>query len=222
MKYSRFLPILTWLFVAILLISGIVSTKIINLWPFEFDGGTLLFPLSYIFWDILTEVYGYKRSRIVIWTWFIAMALMSWMILLVGILPSWSEWTFQSDYHNILMLTPRIFLGSILWYLTGEFANSYIVAKMKVWTKWKYLFARLIWSTVVGEALDTFLFVIIAFWGLMSSSLLIVIGISNYIFKLGTEIILFPLTKQVIKRIKHHEQIDHYDDNTNFNPFKIF
>jgi len=128
----RYLSHITGLFVAILLISGIVSTKIIQFGPFTFDGGTLLFPLSYIFGDILTEVYGYKESRKVIWIGLVSMVMMSAMILIVGRLPSAGDWTFQADYNNILMIAPRIFIGSIVAYFAGEFVNSYILAKMKV------------------------------------------------------------------------------------------
>lgn len=221
MKQYRFLPILTWLFVASLLISGIVSTKIVQLWPAQFDGWTLLFPLSYIFGDILTEVYGYKRSRIVIRTWCIAMILMSGMIGLVGILPSSSEWWFQEDYHNILMLTPRIFLASIVAYIVGEFMNSYVVAKMKIKTQGEKLFQRLIWSTLVGEFFDTGLFVIIAFAWVLSLPILGIVALSNYIFKVWIEILIYPGTKRIINYIKTHEQEDYYDHDTNFNPFKI-
>ena len=221
MRYYRFLAPLTGLFVAVLLISWIISTKIIDLGWLEFDGGTLLFPLSYIFWDILTEVYGYKQSRKVIRTGMIAMVLMSGMIFLVGILPSsWSR-DFQADYTHILMLAPRIFGASIISYLIGEFINSYIVAKMKVKTQWKKLFQRLIGSTIVGEFFDTGLFVLIAFLGVLDTRTLVIVALSNYIFKVWVEILLYPATKRIISYIKKVEQEDHFDTSTNFNPFVL-
>lgn len=221
MRYHHYLPFLTGLFVAVVLISGIVSTKIINIWWLHFDGGTLLFPLSYIFGDILTEVYGYKRSRIVIWTWFVSMVLMSSMIILIWVIPAWWERAYQQDYNNILMLTPRIFLASIIAYAVGEFINSYIIAKLKIRTKGKHLFLRLIGSTVAGQFIDTTLFVIIAFGWLMSNHTLFKIGLATYLFKIILEVILFPITKYLISKLKNIEDMDHFDNDTNFNPFLL-
>jgi queuosine precursor transporter len=219
-KNYRYFDIIMALFVAVLLISNIASTKILVLWKFTFDGGTLLFPLSYIFGDILTEVYGYKRSRRVIWIGFFCAGLMSLFLMLVIALPAASDWPFQEAFENILGLTPRIVLASLIAYFAGSFSNSYVLAKLKVKTKGKFLWIRTISSTLLGEGLDTILFVFIAFWGILPTSLLITIFISNYIFKSGLEIVLTPATYKVVKFLKKREGEDYYDYDTNFNPFK--
>ena len=206
-------------FVAILLISNIVSTKIVDFGPFSFDGGTLLFPLSYIFWDILTEVYGYKRSRPIIWMGFGAALLMAVTIMVVAWLPSSSGRTGQAAYQQILWLTPRIVAASLIAYSVGEFSNSYLLAKIKIWMQGKKLRVRTIGSTVVGEFFDTTIFVLIAFWGVFDNSLLISILVSNYIFKVGVEVLFTPITYRVVARLKRAEKEDYYDTETNFNPF---
>ncbi len=217
----RYLPTITWLFVAILLISWIVSTKIVQVWSFSFDGGTLLFPLSYIFWDILTEVYWYKESRKTIRIWLISMILMSVTIMLVGTLPSATDRTLQSAYTAILMTTPRIFIASIIAYFAWEFTNSYILAKLKIKDKGNYFWKRAIWSTIIWQAIDTVLFVVIAFWWVLSNDLLWMIILSNYIFKVWIEILFMPLTSYISDFLKRNEWINKYDKETNFNPFKI-
>ena len=218
---SRYLPTITWIFVAVLLISGIVSTKIIALGPLSFDGGTLLFPISYIFGDVLTEVYGYKKTRKIIWIWLISMVMMSLMIMIVGWLPSDPQRVFQTDYNNILALAPRIFIWSIVAYFVGEFLNSYILAKMKVAMGGKKLWMRTIGSTLVGEFFDTIIMITIAFWGLFPLATFVTIIVSNYIFKVLVEILFTPVTYKVVARLKHHEQIDVYDTHTQFTPFSL-
>jgi len=221
MRSYKYFDIILGLFVAVLLISNIASTKILKLGPFEFDGGTLLFPLAYIFGDILTEVYGFKRSRRVIWLGFFSALLMSAVLMLVGFLPSASGWENQEAYQKILGLTPRIVLASLIAYFAGEFANSITLAKMKILTKGKWLWTRTIGSTLIGEGLDTLLFVLIAFWGVLPTGLLIAVIISNYIFKCGVEVIFTPLTYKVVRFLKKEEQEDYYDRETKFNPFGL-
>lgn len=213
-----YFDIILGLFVAVLLISNIASTKILMLWKFTFDGGTLLFPLSYIFGDILTEVYGYKRSRRVIWTGFLCALLMSVVLIVVRFLPPASDWGFQDAYVQILGLAPRIVAASLIAYLAGEFSNSYILAKMKIWTKGRFLWMRTIGSTLVGEFIDTGLFCMIAFYGVLPTSLLIAVVISNYIFKCGVEVLFTPITYKVVRFLKKKENEDYYDVDTNFNP----
>ncbi len=220
-KAFLYFDIIMGLFIAVLLISNIASTKILVLWKFTFDGGTLLFPLSYIFGDILTEVYGYKRSRRVIWTGFFCALLMSLVLIIVRFLPAASDWPFQEAYVQILGLAPRIVIASLIAYLAGEFSNSYILAKMKIWTKGKFLWARTIGSTLVGEFIDTGLFCMIAFFGVLPTSLLIAVIISNYIFKCGVEILFTPVTYKVVGFLKKKENEDYYDIGTNFNPLKF-
>lgn len=218
-KNYKYLGTIGIFFVSVLLISNVVSTKIVDLEWFTFDGGTLLFPLSYILGDILTEVYGYKRSKKVIWLGFFMALLMATVFIVVGALPSSPEWGNQNAYDLILGLTPRIVIASLFAYSLGGFSNSYILAKMKIWMKGKMLWARTIGSTVVGEFIDSTIFILIAFWGIFPNSTLLVLIISNYIFKTTVEILFTPLTYKIIKFLKDKEGEDFYDNETNFNPF---
>ncbi|MEI8174774.1 MAG: queuosine precursor transporter [bacterium] len=218
-KNYKYLGAISVFFVSVLLISNVASSKIVDLKYFIFDGGTLLFPLSYIFGDILTEVYGYKKSRNVIWLGFFMTLMMSLVFIVVGKLPPASDWLNQDAYDKILGLTPRIVGASLVAYFFGEFSNSFILAKMKIWTKGKMLWARTIGSTIVGELVDSALFVFIAFFGILPNSLLITLIISNYFFKCEIEILFTPITYKVIKFLKKKENEDYYDVDTNFNPF---
>lgn len=215
----KYLNTISVFFVSVLLISNIASTKIVDFCWFTFDGGTLLFPLSYIFADILTEVYGYKKSRHIIWLGFFAAIMMSLVFAFVGKLPPATDWINQEAYDKILGSTPRIVIASLIAYFFGEFLNSFILAKMKIVTKGKWLWTRTIGSTVVGEFFDSFLFVLIAFGGLISNALLFTLIVSNYIFKTMIEIIFTPITYKVISFLKKKEKEDFYDYNTDFNPF---
>jgi len=220
-KNYKYLTVITVFFVTILLVSNIVSTKITNIWPFTFDAWTILFPLSYIFWDILTEVYGYKQSRKIIWMWFAAALLMATVIIIVWLLPSAQNRPYQEAYQNILWLTPRIVLASLIAYFAWEFSNSYLLAKIKIWMKWKKLRVRTIWSTIVWELFDTSIFVLIAFAWVFDNNLLRIIFVSNYIFKVWVEILFTPLTYLITNKLKKSEWEDYYDYKTDFNPFKF-
>jgi hypothetical protein len=221
MASYRHLGTITALFVAVLLISNVASSKILLLGPFTFDGGTILFPMSYIFGDILTEVYGYSRARRVIWIGFVCAALMAAVFWAVGVLPPAPEWEGQSAYETILGMTPRIVAASLIAYFAGEFSNSYTLAKMKIMTRGRWLWSRTIGSTLLGEGVDTVLFVLIAFGGELPLALLTTIVISNYIFKVGFEAAATPLTYGVVGYLKRAEGIDVYDHATNFNPFAL-
>lgn len=215
----RYLGTLSVFFVAVLLISNIASTKIVQFGWLTFDGGTLLFPLSYIFADILTEVYGFARSRRVIWLGFFCAFIMSAILYIVGALPPAADWGNQSAYDAILGQAPRIVLASLIAYLCGEFVNSFILAKMKVWTAGKWLWSRTIGSTVVGEFVDSTLFILIAFVGVLPNSLLVTLIVSNYVFKTAVEILFTPVTYAAVGFLKRTEGEDHYDRDTNFSPF---
>lgn len=215
------LDTITALFVAILLISNIASSKIINFGFFTFSGGILLFPISYIFGDILTEVYGYTRSRKVIWLGFASNLLMAVTLIIVGHLPPAAQWPNQQAYEKILGLTPRIVSASLIAYFAGEFSNSYVLAKMKILTKGKWLWTRTIGSTIVGELIDTIIFISLAFWGILPPTLIVTVILTNYLFKTGFEIILTPITYWIVHVLKRIEQEDYFDRNTNFNPFTI-
>jgi uncharacterized integral membrane protein (TIGR00697 family) len=223
----RYFDLILGLFVAVLLISNLVSVKavkislpIFNL-AFSFDGGTLLFPFSYIFADILTEVYGYEKSRRVIWAGFIGLVLMAALVWLVGVIPADPLWGRQKAYETLLMTAPRIALASILAYFVGEFANSMILSRLKIITKGKQLWLRTIGSTLVGELVDSAIFVYVAFWGVWERSLLANVFVSNYIFKTAYEIVATPLTYAAAGWLKRVEQEDHYDYEANYNPFVV-
>jgi hypothetical protein len=218
-KNYKYLSSIGIFFVSVLLISNVASTKIVDFGWFTFDGGTLLFPLSYIFGDILTEVYGYKKTKRVIWLGFFMALMMSVVFIIVGKLPSAPDWGNQNAYDLILGLTPRIVFASLIAYSFGEFSNSFILAKMKIWTKGKMLWTRTIGSTIVGEFVDSTLFILIAFVGILPNSLLLTLIISNYLFKTGVEILFTPITYKVVNFLKKKENEDYYDTNTNFNPF---
>ncbi len=223
----KYFDVVVALFVAVLLISNVVSAaKIVNLGLpiLTFDAGTLLFPVSYVFGDVLTEVYGYRRSRKAIWVGFFCAALMSLTFIVVSKLPPEADWSSrigQEAYDKVLGFTPRIVLASLIAYFVGEFSNSYIMATMKIRTQGKWLWMRTIGSTLIGEGLDTLLFVPLAFMGTMPGYVLIEIIISNYIFKCSVETLVTPCTYQVINFLKRAENEDYYDYRTDFNPFKI-
>jgi uncharacterized integral membrane protein (TIGR00697 family) len=220
-KNYKYFDLIMALFVAVLLISNLASTKIVALWKFTFDGGTLLFPLAYIFGDVLTEVYGYRKSRRVIWAGFGCAGLMSAVLMIITALPAAGDWPYQEAFRNIIGLTPRIVAASLIAYFAGEFSNSYTLAKMKIRTKGKYLWMRTIGSTLVGEGVDTILFVSIAFLGILPFSLLLTVFVSNYIFKCGVEILFTPATYKIVGFLKKTENEDYYDYKTDFNPFTV-
>jgi uncharacterized integral membrane protein (TIGR00697 family) len=216
-----FLPVITGLFVGVLILSNILASKMVQIGPFVFDGGTLLFPLSYIFGDVLTEVYGYKNSRKVIWTGLAMLILMAVNIWIIGALPHEASWTLQEDFNNILMLMPRIVLASIIAYFAGEYSNSVILSFLKVKTGGKHLWTRTIGSTLVGEFLDSVLFVAIAFAGIYPNEVLVVMALSNYLFKTAIEVLFTPITYAVVGFFKKHERSDVYDYGEHYNPLPL-
>ncbi|MER3554482.1 MAG: transporter [Meiothermus sp.] len=221
MRY-RYLDLITAAFVVVLLVSNVSSTKVVLLGPFTFDGGTILFPLAYIFGDVLTEVYGYKRSRRVIWTGFFLLALATITFGIVNALPAPKDQSSTAQaFSSILGLVPRIALGSLVAYWVGEFVNSFVLAKMKVLTQGRWLWSRTIGSTLVGQMLDTSIFLLVAFYGVWDNPLLWTVFVSNYIFKCGVEILFTPITYAVVNFLKHNEQEDYYDRDTDFNPFAL-
>ena len=218
---KNFLPVITGLFVGVLLLSNILASKMVQIGPFVFDGGTLLFPFSYIFGDILTEVYGYKESRKVIWTGLAMLVFMTFNIWLIGPLPAEGSWTYQNDFNNILMQMPRIVLASIIAYFAGEYSNSVILSKMKVATKGKHLWTRTISSTVIGQFFDSILFVAIAFLGMYPIGVLALMAFSNYLFKTVIEVVFTPITYVMIGYVKKTEQRDTFDIGELYNPLPI-
>jgi uncharacterized integral membrane protein (TIGR00697 family) len=230
-KYYDFI---TALFVAVLLISNIASSAKIIDWgitilglPLAFDSGTLLFPISYIFGDILTEVYGYKQSRRVIWAGFGAAVLMALTFWLVGLMPgeaAWQEYAGQNAYNAILggVASGGIVIASLTAYFVGEFSNSMVLAKMKIATNGRWLWLRTIGSTLVGEGIDTVTFVVIAtIFGVFPWEIALSLIVANYIFKVSIEAIFTPATYAIVHFLKRAEQEDYFDRDTNFNPFSL-
>lgn len=217
----RYIDVVTASFVGTLIVSNIASTKVLEMGPFTFDGGTILFPLAYIFGDILTEVYGYRSSRRVIWTGFIWLLLAASMFTIVDALPPAEGWDLQDSFHAILGQTPRIVIASLVAYVAGEFLNSFVLAKLKILTKGRWLWARTISSTLVGQAVDTGVFLTIAFLGVLPTDLLWSVFLSNYVFKCGVEAFFTPITYWVVNFLKRAEGEDYYDYHTDFNPFKV-
>jgi uncharacterized integral membrane protein (TIGR00697 family) len=228
----RYYDLVMALFVTVLLISNLLSSaKIIDLKmsigpiALAFDAGTLVFPVSYIFGDVLTEVYGYKRSRRVIWTGFAANVLLGLFVWLAGVLPGESEWqgyAGQEAYDAILGGVNGLIVASLVAYFLGEFSNSYVLAKMKIWTEGRWLWSRTIGSTLVGLAVDTTVFMLIATaLGVFSPSILLSLIVTNYILKVSFEALLTPLTYRIVNTLKAAENEDYYDRHTDFNPFKL-
>jgi uncharacterized integral membrane protein (TIGR00697 family) len=225
----RYFDLIMALFVAVLLISNVASAaKIVNLGlpVLTFDAGTLLFPISYIFGDVLVEVYGYRRSRRVIWIGFGAALLLSLTLAVVRWLPGDAQWVTEvgpKAFNDVLgtLASGRIILGSLVAYFAGEFSNAYIMARLKVRMQGRWLWVRTIGSTLVGELVDTVLFVCIAFLGVWSPDLVLSIIISNYLFKTAVETAATPLTYRLVGFLKRAEEVDVYDTDTDFNPFKI-
>jgi queuosine precursor transporter len=219
MKNYKLIDIVTASFVAVLIISNIASTKIVSVGPLTFDGGTILFPLAYIFGDVLTEVYGYARSRRVIWTGFVWVAIASIVFAIIDNMPAAPGYELSAAFSAILGQVPRIVVASLIAFFAGEFSNSFVLAKMKIWTGGKHLWMRTIGSTLVGELVDSALFILIAFWGQLPKELITTLIISNYIFKVGVEVLFTPVTYKVVSKLKKIENEDYYDIGTNFSPF---
>src|SRR3989338_5993198 len=218
---SKYFLYITILFVAVLMISNTVATKLFQFGPFFFTGAIMIFPISYIFGDILTEVYGYRASRRIIWAGFTSLVFMSVVYYLVQLLPPAPFWPNQGAYEVILGLVPRIVLGSIIGYFAGEFSNSYVLSKLKIWMKGKHLWARTISSTVVGEAVDTILFALIGFAGIIPWNNLVLVIISGYVAKVLIEVLFTPITYVIVRKLKRLEGIDVYDYGVNYNPFRL-
>lgn len=209
-------------FVTILLCSNLIgAAKIATVGGYSFGAGVLFFPVSYIFGDILTEVYGYAKARRVVWAGFGAMIFASFMSWAVLALPPAEGWPHQAAFETVFAATPRIVLGSMVAFFCGELCNSYVLAKMKIATKGKHLWSRTIGSTIAGEGVDTLIFYPIAFYGIWPNDLLVKVMISNYCIKVGWEAVITPFTYLIVNALKKAEKEDFYDTKTDFNPFII-
>jgi len=220
-KNSKYFFYIAVLFVAVLMISNTVVVKLIQVGPLVFTGAFLIFPISYIFGDILTEVYGFKVTRKLIWAGFMTQILMALCYWIVQIMPSASVWSGQSAYETILGVVPRIVFASIIAYCAGEFANSYIMSKMKILMNGEYLWMRTIGSTIIGQLLDSSIFLLLAFAGTIPLNVIFSMMVVMYIGKVVYEIILTPLTYLVVRKLKQAEGMDIYDRGIDYNPFRL-
>jgi queuosine precursor transporter len=215
----RYYDICVHIFVVILLISNLVAAKIIQVGPFQISGALLLFPLTYIFGDIFTEVYGYSGSRRAIWIGFFASTLLAVLAKIIVVLPPAPEFLHQEAYAIVFDAVPRAILGSLAAFWAGEFTNSYVLAKMKLYTGGKYLWTRTVGSTVVGQAVDTTIVITIIFAGNASWGTIANLILSGYVAKVAYEALMTPVTYLVVNALKRAEGIDVFDVATDFNPF---
>ncbi|MBS0582771.1 MAG: queuosine precursor transporter [Proteobacteria bacterium] len=223
----RYYDFILGAFVCVLLCSNLIgpakvaSVHLPVVGEFTFGAGVLFFPISYVFGDILTEVYGYARARRVIWSGLTALVFASIMATVVVKLPPATGWHGQEAYESIFGQTPRIVLASITAFFLGEFVNSYTLAKMKLWTNGNALWSRIIGSTIAGEGVDCLVFYPAAFLGVWETKLVLTVMVSNYVMKVVWEILATPLTYRVVAALKRAENEDYYDRNTQFTPFTL-
>ena len=228
----RFFELVMVGFVAVYLCSNLIgpakAAQIDTPWlaglgipSFAFGAGVLFFPLSYVFGDILTEVYGYARARKVIWAGFGAMAFAALMATVVVALPPAPGWPNQAAYETVFGQTPRIVMASMLAYFCGEFVNSFVLAKMKLADDGKRMGWRFVVSTVFGEGVDSLLFYPIAFYGLWGNDLLLKVMAAQWVLKVTVEVVMLPVTVRVVRALKRAEHEDYYDRGTNFTPFSL-
>jgi queuosine precursor transporter len=225
-RVYRFYDLIMAAFVCVLLCANLIGvSKVTEVTVFgrevRFGAGNLFFPLSYLFGDILTEVYGYARSRKVVWTGFAALGFASVMSWVVVHLPPARGWQGQHTIEAAFGATWRIALSSLIGYFFGEFANSFTLAKLKVFTEGRWLWIRMIGSTVVGELCDTLVFYPLAFYGTWSNDVLGSVMVANYLIKVGWEVLATPLTYRVVAALKRVEHEDYYDRDTDFTPFSL-
>ncbi len=211
--------IIAVIFVTCLITANIIAVKVVSLGPFILPAAVIIFPLSYIFGDILTEVYGYRWARKVIWLGFVCNLIFVIFIWVGQVLPPAPFWEGQEAYVRILGYAPRLLVASFCGYLVGEFANSFVLAKMKILTRGRWLWSRTIGSTIVGQGLDTLIFITIAFIG--TPSFVVMMILYHWLIKTGIEAIATPFTYAVVNFLKKKEAIDTYDYQTRFNPFLV-
>lgn len=221
MKHYRYFSIITGVFSACLVVSNILDTKFFQIGETVFPAGIILFPVVYVFGDVFTEVYGYSQSRKAIWTGFFSLTILVVSLEVARRLPAASFWQNQAAFDTILGKVPRIVFASIFAYFAGEFVNSFILAKLKIRQEGKSMPIRFVASTVAGQAVDTFVFIVIAFIGSMAVSDMAQVFLSAWLFKVLWEVIALPLSIPLVKWLKKAESEDFYDKNTNFSPFKL-
>jgi uncharacterized integral membrane protein (TIGR00697 family) len=219
MNVSHRFVVITALFITCLITANIIAVKVIGVGPVILPVAIIVFPISYIFGDILTEVYGYRLARKVIWLGFICNLIFVFFAWVGQILPPAPFWEKQEAYKSILGYAPRLLVASFCGYLVGEFANSFVLAKMKILTRGRWLWSRTIGSTVVGEGLDTSVFITLAYIG--TASFVPIMILYHWLIKTGYEAVATPFTYAAVNYLKRKEAIDTYDYETKFNPFLV-
>lgn len=219
-RHFRYFDFVMAAFVAILLLSNLIgAAKLSTVAGYTFGAGILFFPVSYVIGDVLTEVYGYAHARRCIWAGFAAMIFMAFMSWVVVSMPAADSWDGQAAYESVFGLVPRIVAASMIAFWAGEFVNSFVLAKMKIWTKGKALWSRTIGSTIVGQAVDSAIFYPIAFLGIWETRDVLLVMITNWALKVLWEAVLTPVTYVVVGWLKAREGVDVYDEGTQFSPF---
>lgn len=220
-RYSLAFVVIVAVFVTCLITANITAVKLIGAWGLVFDAGNLIFPISYIFGDVLTEVYGFRIARRVIWLGFLCNLLAVAAISAANFLPPAPFFDAEGSFERILGYAPRILLASFLAYLVGELVNSFVLAKMKVATNGRYLWARTIGSTIVGQGLDSAIFTVVAFAGVIPAGEMLKAVLTVWVLKSLYEAAATPLTYLVVNRLKRTEGVDVYDRDASFNPLPI-
>lgn len=221
-RQFRYYDLVMAAFVTVLLCANLIgAAKAAHVGGLTFNSGVLFFPVSYIFGDVLTEVYGYARARKVVWAGFAALIFASFMSWATLAFPPAPGWPHQAAYETVFGGTPRIVAASLVAYFSGEFCNSYILAKLKLVTSGRLLWSRTIGSTIVGEAVDSVIFYPLAFLGVWSTDLVVRVMITNYLLKLLWEVAMTPVTYRIVNFLKRAETEDYFDRNTNFTPFSL-
>jgi uncharacterized integral membrane protein (TIGR00697 family) len=221
-RQFRYYDLVMAAFVTVLLCANLIgAAKAASVFGLTFNSGVLFFPVSYIFGDVLTEVYGYARARKVVWAGFAALVFASFMSWATLAFPPAPGWPHQAAYETVFGGTPRIVAASLVAYFSGEFCNSYVLAKLKLVTSGRLLWSRTIGSTIIGEAVDSAIFYPLAFLGVWSTDLVVRVMITNYLLKLLWEVLMTPVTYRVVNFLKRAESEDYFDRDTDFTPFSL-
>ena len=219
-RHFRYFDYMMAAFVAILLLSNLIgASKLATVNGYTFGAGILFFPVSYVLGDVLTEVYGYANARRCVWTGFAALLFMAFMSYVVVAMPPAAGWDGQAAYESVFGNTWRIVLASVIAFWAGEFVNSFVLAKMKIWTGGSKLWTRTIGSTVFGQAVDSAIFYPIAFLGTWSNAQVLTVMVTNWLLKVLWEVVLTPVTYAVVGFLKKREGVEVFDTGTDFSPF---
>jgi uncharacterized integral membrane protein (TIGR00697 family) len=220
-QHSTWFVLIVAIFITCLITANITAVKLVAVFGLVVPAGIVIFPISYVCGDVLTEVYGYRQARRVIWLGFLCNFLTVIAIWLGQLLPAAPFWKGQDAYERILGYTPRLLVASFLAYLVGEFANAFVLARLKIATQGRWLWTRTIGSTLVGQGLDSLMFVTLAFLGTIPLANMAPIIITQWLVKTAYEAAVTPLTYGVVRFLKHQEGVDVYDYNTRFNPLLV-